>query len=160
MNNLTNNISVGITIKRLRKQKGWTQKELAERTQLQRTYISSIETGEKNITISTLEKILKAFNISFQSYFLLADKEKNNFEGESYLYLEPFNLDDSTYWLGKKIKFYRLNLNISQEELAYEAGIATSYASKIENGSANLTVNLLYSISSILNIHISKLFNH
>lgn len=40
-----------------------TQEELAYRSGLHRTYISSVERAERNISIDALEQIAKAFNI-------------------------------------------------------------------------------------------------
>jgi len=47
-------------VKRLRKSKGWTQEELAVRTGLHRTYIGSIERGERNVSLINVEKIADA----------------------------------------------------------------------------------------------------
>ena len=63
---------VQIIAKRLRNyriQQGLTQEELAERSNLHYTYIGQVERGEKNITISSLEKILDSLNISFPQLF-------------------------------------------------------------------------------------------
>lgn len=44
----------GITLKQFRKQKSWSQEELADRSGLDRTYISLLERGHRNPTLSTL----------------------------------------------------------------------------------------------------------
>lgn len=51
-------------MKRLRLKMGYTQEELAFRSGLHRTYISSVERGERNISIDGLEKIANAFKIT------------------------------------------------------------------------------------------------
>lgn len=51
---------VGANIQRLRKEKGWSQEELADRTGLHRTYISSVERGRRNPTITVIEKFMIA----------------------------------------------------------------------------------------------------
>ncbi|MBZ0199994.1 MAG: helix-turn-helix transcriptional regulator [Ignavibacteriaceae bacterium] len=43
---------------------GITQEELSYRSGLHRTYISSVERTERNISVDAIEKIAKAFNIS------------------------------------------------------------------------------------------------
>jgi len=48
---------VGLNMKRLRQEKGWSQEEFAERCGLHRTYISGLERGVRNPTITVLEKI-------------------------------------------------------------------------------------------------------
>jgi transcriptional regulator with XRE-family HTH domain len=51
---------VGLNMKRLRQEKGWSQEEFAERCGLHRTYISGLERGVRNPTITVLEKIAAA----------------------------------------------------------------------------------------------------
>lgn len=65
---------VGKRIKQLREKSNMTQEVFAEKCGLDRTYITSIERGERNISIINLEKISNAFNISLSDFF--------NFEGE------------------------------------------------------------------------------
>lgn len=52
-------VKVGNRIKKLRKQKKLSQEKLAHRSELDRTYISSVEAGKRNISIVSLEKIVK-----------------------------------------------------------------------------------------------------
>jgi transcriptional regulator with XRE-family HTH domain len=56
-------IKVGLKIKELRKQKGLTQEQLSELTEIDRTYISDVERGLRNIAIVNLDKIAKAFDV-------------------------------------------------------------------------------------------------
>ncbi|MBO5551399.1 MAG: helix-turn-helix transcriptional regulator [Lachnospiraceae bacterium] len=56
-------------LKEYRLQKGYTQETLAEKAGLHNTYIGQVERGEKNITLGSLEKILKALDISFSELF-------------------------------------------------------------------------------------------
>lgn len=53
----------GDRVKKLRKQKNWTQEELAERAGLHRTYIGSIERYERNISLVNIQRIAKAFDV-------------------------------------------------------------------------------------------------
>ena len=48
---------VGARIKALREEKNWSQEELADRTDLHRTYISAVERGVRNPTITVLKRI-------------------------------------------------------------------------------------------------------
>lgn len=50
-------------LRRLRAQHGFSQEVLAERCGLHRTYIGSIERGERNATLSSLEAIARSFGI-------------------------------------------------------------------------------------------------
>lgn len=60
---------MGVVIRSLRTEVGLSQEELAARCGLHRTYIGSIERGEKTITIETAQKLAKAFGISLTQLF-------------------------------------------------------------------------------------------
>lgn len=53
-------IKFGDKVRELRNQKGLSQDLLAHNAGLHRTYIGMIERAEKNITLTTIEKIAKA----------------------------------------------------------------------------------------------------
>ncbi|MFB5561275.1 helix-turn-helix domain-containing protein [Bacillus cereus] len=55
---------VGENIRFLRKKRGLTQEELAERINLQQAYIGGVERGERNISMLTLQKIALGLEIS------------------------------------------------------------------------------------------------
>ena len=50
---------VGRRIRELRNKKGWSQEQLAEHADLDRTYVGRIERGEKNIGIENLSRLAK-----------------------------------------------------------------------------------------------------
>lgn len=59
---------VANTIKSLRKSKNVSQEELAEKAGLDRTYISGIERGVRNITLESLESIILALGVTIPSF--------------------------------------------------------------------------------------------
>jgi len=59
----------GKKIKQLRIEKGWSQEKLALTADIDRTYIPSIEKGERNVSISIIEKLAKALNIEIKELF-------------------------------------------------------------------------------------------
>ena len=59
-------IRVGLKIKELKIKKGFTQEKLSELTGIDRTYISDVERGLRNIAIVNLEKIANAFEIQIK----------------------------------------------------------------------------------------------
>ena len=54
---------LGQNIRLAREAKGWTQEELAEQGDLDRSYIGSIERGERNISFTTLLKLARALKV-------------------------------------------------------------------------------------------------
>jgi len=53
-------------LRKLRQAKGWSQEQLAERADLHRTYIGSVERGERNITIDNMERLAAALDAKIQ----------------------------------------------------------------------------------------------
>lgn len=53
----------GHRVRELRNARGWSQEELADRADLHRTYISAVERGVRNPTITVIERIAKALNV-------------------------------------------------------------------------------------------------
>jgi transcriptional regulator with XRE-family HTH domain len=54
---------LGLNIRRLRSEKGWSQEDYADRAGIHRTYVSDIERGHRNPTITVLEKLASPFKI-------------------------------------------------------------------------------------------------
>lgn len=63
------NILFGRKVASLRVEKGLSQKELAEICELNRTYIGTIERGEKSATINTLYRLAKGLGVSPKEFF-------------------------------------------------------------------------------------------
>jgi len=59
----------GARVRKLRNVLGLSQEELAEKAGVHRTYIGMIERGEKNITLSNIEKIASALGVSVDKLF-------------------------------------------------------------------------------------------
>lgn len=57
-------VKLGEKIKKIRKEKGLSQEQLATKSKLHRTYISDIERGDRNVSIRNIEKIAKALGIT------------------------------------------------------------------------------------------------
>lgn len=60
---------VGNRIKECRNNMEISQESLAHEAGLDRTYITSVERGKRNISIVNLEKITKALNIKLSEFF-------------------------------------------------------------------------------------------
>lgn len=50
-------------LRRLRHEKGWSQEDYADRAGIHRTYVSDIERGARNPTITVVEKLASPFGI-------------------------------------------------------------------------------------------------
>lgn len=56
-------------LKKIRQNKNLSQEELADLSNLHRTYISSVERGIKNISIDNIEKLAVALNVDIRELF-------------------------------------------------------------------------------------------
>lgn len=59
----------GKNLKRLRLDKRLSQESLALSADLDRTYIPSIEKGERNVSITVVEKLANALNVKISELF-------------------------------------------------------------------------------------------
>ncbi len=54
---------VGLNLKRIRKERGWSQEQLAFESGLHRTYISGIERGARNPTVLILARLAETLRV-------------------------------------------------------------------------------------------------
>ena len=59
----------GKRVRQLRQAKGLSQEDLAELCQLDRTYISSLERGKRNVSLRNIAAITAALNIPLAQFF-------------------------------------------------------------------------------------------
>ena len=57
-------ITLAANIRRLREELGLSQEKLADAAGLHRTYIGSVERGERNLSIDNIERIATALGVS------------------------------------------------------------------------------------------------
>ena len=69
-------IKFGVRVRKIRKEKGLSQEELAYKANLHRTYVGMIERAEKNITLINIEKIANALEIRINDLFNDTDRIK------------------------------------------------------------------------------------
>jgi len=62
-------VKVGKRISQLRKAKNLSQEKFSYEADIERTYLTHIENGRKNISLSTLEKITAALGVSVKDFF-------------------------------------------------------------------------------------------
>ena len=59
----------GERVKTLRNEMGWSQEKLALNAEIDRTYLPSIEKGERNVSITVIEKIATALKVEIKELF-------------------------------------------------------------------------------------------
>jgi len=55
---------LGLNVQRIRREKGWSQEELADQSGLHRTYISGVERGVRNPTITIVARLAIALGVT------------------------------------------------------------------------------------------------
>ena len=60
--------------------------------------------------------------------------------------------------IGEKIRQKRINLNLSQENLSYDANIPRNQVGRIERGEISTSITTLYKICKALNMELEELF--
>lgn len=60
---------IGTRIKELREISKMSQKDLAYTSDLDRSYIASVENGQRNISIVNIEKVAQALGVSLKEFF-------------------------------------------------------------------------------------------
>ena len=64
---------IGINVRALRQEKGWSQEDFGDRVGLHRTYVSQIERGVRNPTASVIERL--AITLGVRPSMLFANWE-------------------------------------------------------------------------------------
>jgi transcriptional regulator with XRE-family HTH domain len=62
-------LKIGKRVKELRIEKKLSQEALAIDANVERAYVSHLESGRRNISIKNMEKILDALGVSFAEFF-------------------------------------------------------------------------------------------
>jgi len=57
-------LKVGKRVRNLRTDRGWSQEELADRSGVNRSYMSRVELGKSDVSLSVLHKIARTLGIS------------------------------------------------------------------------------------------------
>ena len=62
-------VIVGQRIRELRNELGISQEALANKAEIDRTYVTDVENGRRNISIENLQKLVNALEIEFKDFF-------------------------------------------------------------------------------------------
>ena len=61
--------AIGSRIQILRMRKKLTQVELAKLAKVHRSYLAAVETGDRNISLESLDKIIHALDMDYDDFF-------------------------------------------------------------------------------------------
>ncbi len=62
-------LKVGQRIKQLRKELELSQEALSLKADVDRTYVTDVENGRRNVSLEILERLIKALNVSIAEFF-------------------------------------------------------------------------------------------
>jgi len=60
---------IGLKIKSLREEKNFSMEQLANISNVDRNYISDIERGQRNVSITILDKIIQSLDTDWSTFF-------------------------------------------------------------------------------------------
>lgn len=60
---------VGLRIRHLRKEQELSQEALGYKAEVDRTYVTDVENGRRNVSVEILERLIKALGISVAEFF-------------------------------------------------------------------------------------------
>lgn len=96
---MNSDLNIGSKIQDLRNQNGLTQKELADRTELTKGYISQLEHGQAIPSIMTLLDILECLGTNITEFFSEELKKQIVFQEEDYFTKEYESQKATIDWL-------------------------------------------------------------
>jgi transcriptional regulator with XRE-family HTH domain len=62
-------LKVGQRIRELRKQLELSQEALANEAEVDRTYVTDVENGRRNVSVEILERLIRALGVSVSEFF-------------------------------------------------------------------------------------------
>jgi len=87
----------GAELRRRRRERGLSQERLAELSDLHRTYISAVESGRRNLTLESIQRLANALGATVASFFNSVEGAPEN--GASSVEGEGVSPSTGTIWL-------------------------------------------------------------
>ncbi len=69
-------LKIGQRIKQLRKELELSQEALAYKAEVDRTYVTDVENGRRNVSLEILERLVTALEVSFSEFFNVKEFKK------------------------------------------------------------------------------------
>ena len=92
-------MEIGKKIKDLRMQKGLTQEELADRSELSKGFISQLERDLTSPSITTLVDILQCLGTNLEGFFASSSPEQVVFKKTDYFEKKDIELKNEINWI-------------------------------------------------------------
>lgn len=131
----------GLRVRELRARSGMSQELLADRSGLDRTYISGVERGERNISLVNIEKIAAALNVSIE-YLFSSERFSTNLAYQQKDFKVPF-LERFKFHLDtdRKILAFQVNGLLTGENVDYMSRTLLGITSSFSEGELNIFVD-------------------
>jgi transcriptional regulator with XRE-family HTH domain len=62
-------VLIGLRIRQLRKELELSQEALAYKAEVDRTYVTDVENGRRNVSVEILERLIRALEVSVAEFF-------------------------------------------------------------------------------------------
>ncbi len=142
----------GAVLRKYRRRRGYTLKDLARSTGLSVSYLSEVERGLKTPSLESLQRMCEALNIS-EALVLKpappAEPRPARSDGEG----------EMPMTLGQKLRLQREREGLSIKEVAEACGISPSYLSDVERDAVQPSVEVLKRLASFLSLPLSVLLH-
>ncbi len=69
-------LKIGQRLRELRKELKLSQEALAYKAEVDRTYVTDVENGRRNVSVEILERLIKALDISVTDFFTAKEFKK------------------------------------------------------------------------------------
>jgi len=143
-------VALGAAIRRARKERGISQEELASRSAVDRSYMSSIERGQQNPGIVSVLRIARAMQMSAAELIVREQPPRPPVASAA-------PLPSARERLAQRVRAYRLERDWSQAEMARHTGLHRSYIGAIEQARANASIDNIERIAIALGVDIADL---
>ena len=120
-------MNIGTNIKRLREQRGMKQNEIADLIGMHRSNYSKIESGQREISISALDKIAQYFNISLDQLVHMGDDIPKEITVEDKTAIEQVRLIQELEQEEKKMIFKMVETFLTKKKFKdfFQKNVAT-----------------------------------
>lgn len=146
----------GNNIVLLRKASAWSQEQLALRSNVSVNRLQAIEHGCQNITVNTLLRIAKAFQVDAMVFGIFAKSDEAILSAVRRMPQIPI-LSKEELQICRNIALMRKAAGLSQKDLAHLSGVSVARLRDIEHGCANATTAKLYSIARAFGMSLMEL---